>query len=974
MFMQKLVCGALVSAAFMAGISGCSSSDSSSSTVTVKVNLNQEEFLDAYVWSVPITEGGQVTTDTDGRLSYTEYQTEDDSEASFKIPSEEIQEFLLVGKIADEDTEMDGTTRSCQWVEGCTVDGETVAFGERYIQAGTLWRAVAYDLGEKERVRITPFTELAAALAYERLYVEASSSWEAVTYFSANSVLQSVSQLSRMIGVDDVQSSQPADLTEINSWGGSQASSLNGIRYGAMIAAWNHLKETYESTGTGAYDTFEEAVAADLIANNGQLMQSGGDQVLTLAQLLQTARDNLAALTVTNTRAATYVATLIATFDAEIAELTDDELTAVIPETLANLMGSSDYDDYLLGLKRTRAFVDVMRDYGDTFFEDDYREQIDGYVDMVKAVGDQYEDDLNSFNEAFIQAARLYNDCYLAGSCPAADSSWTWLTSIDSYNTSTGTLTLNGGDITISQMVADTNTTDDDDEPTSSHAIDILIDGTFLVNDLTFKVAQVYKNDRKRDGIETSTGVRVYFTNEVSALESESTNERIGYELRYSDFQIYNSADLSTDAELEFDGSFQLFYRGVRDPQDPSSALRFNIDTVVLDSRISDQVSDDDDDDNDYSTVYISAVSENASDYYPDREFASFNGYFSGNSSSGFAKGSVVSDLVTYETGEETVSGYDVQYLDVLVPIGESKRYRLYPTAEKEDTSDVDADEDTDELVNTYDVEVCDLTGSLSAGFGVDTCEPKTRYYGEANFTDMVNDIWASGVISRIEIPGRGIYFVEWPASSTDSNSCLVLDELIDGTTLSGTLYSPYVLGLNSLRFTTMVRLDGEPRTMLDIYMTMPVEDEFNITAALSHDYSSLTSSTVYLGTGKYLDRMVFNYSTDQNFETTGSLSIYKDGVSLSLEDGTTESVDSTLTAYLNQSTGATPLPYSYYVDTEGNYQRCVTSNTAEWTKTFDLDSSVFYLNYRDVVYGRIQKESGQWIIRYIDGNWETLY
>ena len=974
MFMQKLVCGAVVSAALVSGITGCSSGSSSSSTVTVRVNLNQEEFLDAYIWSVPITEGGQVTKDTDGRLSYTEYQTEDDSEAKFDIPSQEIQEFLLVGKIADADTEMDGTTRSCQWVEGCTVDGADVAFGDRYIQSGTLWRAVAYDLSKNERVRITPFTELAAALAYERLYVESSSSWESVTYYSANSVLQSVSQLSRLIGVDDVQSSQPADLTEINSWGGSQATSLNSIRYGAMIAAWNHLKETYESSGTGSYDTFEEAVEADLLTNNGQLMQTGGTQVLTLAQLLQAARDNLAGLTVTNTKASTYVTTVISALDGEIAELQDGELTEVIPETLANLMGSDDYDDYLLGLKRTRAFVDVMRDYGNTFFEDDYREQIDSYVDMVKEVGNQYEDDLNNFNEAFIQAARLYNDCYLAGSCPTADSSWTWLTAIDSYDSSTATLTLNGGDITISQMVADTNTTDNDDEPTSSHAIDILIDGTFNVGDLTFKVAQVYKNDRKRDGIETSTGVRVYFTNEVSALESESSNERIGYELRYSDFQIYNPATDGTDDELEFTGSFRLFYRGVRDPQDSSSDLRFNIDTVVLNSRVSDRINDDNDKDKDYSTIYIAATSENASDYYPDREFASFNGFFSGNSSSGFEKGSVVSDLVTYETGEETTSGYDVEYLDVIVPMGESKRYRLYPTAEKQDTADVDNDEDTDEMVNTYDVEVCDLTGSTSTGWSVDTCDPKTRYYGEANFTDMVNDIWASGVISRIEIPGRGIYFVEWPANSTDSHSCLVLDELISGTTLSGTLYSPYVLGLNALRFTTMVRLYDEPRTLLDIYMTMPTEDEYNITAALSHDYSSTTSSTVTLGTGKNLDRMVFNYSTDQNFETTSSLSVYKDGVSLSLEDGTTESVDSTLTAYLNQSTGATPLPYSYYVTDEGDYQRCVTSNTAEWTKTFSLDDSVFYLNYRDVVYGRIQKENGTWIIRYIDGNWETLY
>jgi hypothetical protein len=973
MFMQKLVCGALVGAALLSGISGCSSSSSSSSTVKVNVTLNQEEFQDAYIWSVAITEGGQVTTDTEGRPGYTEYRTEDDSEASFSIPKEEIQQFVLVGKTADTDTDTDGTTRTCQWVAGCTVNGTLLDFGSRYEQTGSSWRTVAYALAKNERVRITPYTELAAALAYDRLYVESSAAWEATGFYSANSVLQSVSQLSRLFGVDDVQGSQPADLTEINRWNGNQSVALNSIRYGALIAAWQHLKDEYESSGSATYDTFEEAVEADLISNDGQLMQSGGDQTTSLGALLQAARDNLAALTITNTTASTYVATLVTSLDSEIGTLVSGELTDITPDTLLNMMGSSDYDDYLLGLQRTKAFVDVLRDYDETFFEDGYRAQLDDYVDMIKAVGDEHEDELNTFRESYIQTAELYNDCYLNAGCPGADSSWTWLTSIDSYNVSTGVLTLNGGDITVSQEVADINTTDSDDEPTRSNAIDILIIGTYNIGDLVFKIDHTYKNDKKSDGIESSSGVRVYYTSEVSALADPASNERIGYELRWSDFQIYNPANLSTSDELEFNGSFRLFYRGVRDPQDSSSDLHFNIDTVVLNSRISDQVSSKDSDDKTYSTVYIAATSENASDYYPEKEFASFNGFFNPNSNTDFTKGSVVSDLVTYETGSETVLGYDVQYLDMMVPMGDSRRYRLYPTVERADTNDVDSDGDTDELVNVYDIEICDLTGSGSAGWTVDTCDPKTRYYGEANFSDMVHDIWASGAISRIEIPGRGLYFVEWPASSSDEHGCLVLDELISGSTLAGTLYSPYVLGLNSLRFTTRVNLDGEPKTLLDVYLTAPTEDEYNITAALSHDYSSLTSSTVYLGTGKYLDRIVLNYRTDQTFENTGSLSIYKDGVSLSLDDGTTENVDSTLTAYLNQSTGATPLPYTYYVTNEGKYERCVTANVAEWDETASLEDSVFYLNYRDVVYGRILQESGTWIIRYIDGTWETL-
>ena len=36
-------------------------------------------------------------------------------------------------------------------------------------------------------------------------------------------------------------------------------------------------------------------------------------------------------------------------------------------------------------------------------------------------------------------------------------------------------------------------------------------------------------------------------------------------------------------------------------------------------------------------------------------------------------------------------------------------------------------------------------------------------------------------------------------------------------------------------------------------------------------------------------------------------------------------------------------------------------------------DDTVWVLNYRDVVYGRIAMENGVWIIRYIDGSWESL-
>ncbi len=971
--MHKQVFGSLVAVAIAISLVGCSNSSGSrtNSTATVNVEVGQEDVRDAQVWVVAVTEGGQLTEDVDGRFVRSEYELDDNSSQTRPtVFTEEVQMFMLVPRIADTDTDLNASTRTCQWVAGCEEAGVGTAFGERFEQIDRwFWRSVTYGLSSDERIRITPLTHLAASLAYHRQYVESTTSWDTTGYYTAYSVEQSVSQLSLMFGIDNVQTTEPADLTLLDSMSGNQTQAMNKIRYGALLAAWRNLSENY----TGDEDSLADAVALDLVANDGQLYQAGGDQTISLASLYQVARDNLSAVTVTNTNVSGYVNSVLDELDANIAAFTSGALTTTAPASLESLFGTDDYEDFTLGLQRTKAFVEVLRDYENTFFEDGYRDQLDAYVDMVKSVGDTHEADLNKVIDYFVQTHELYTDCYLNGACGSTSDYSDWLNSVDSYDSGTGILTLNGGDIVVSQEVADVNLTDSDDNPAQSHAIDIKIVGQYVSGDLTFNVDHTYEDDDKDNDIESASGVRVYFTDEVSELVDESGNEIIGYELRWSDFQMYDANNLGTDDELEYDGSFRLFYRGVRDPHNDDSELRFNIDTVGLVSRISDEVSDDDDDDSDFSTLTITASSTNASDFYPEKEFASFNGFFAANNATSFEEGSIQPGLVSYETGTQTIGDETVHYLDIRVPMGESYRYRLYPTQEREDEFDVDSDDDVDELVNVYDTEICDLTGNNSDGWSVSSCSPQQRFYGESDFSDYINSLWRSGTLSRIEIPGRGYYFVEW-AASADADSCLVLDDLQDGgDSLDGTLYSPYVLGLNSLRFQSIVDLNDEPDTLLDVLLNAPTTDDYQVTAALSHDYSSTTTNTVTVGNGSDLDRILLNYSTNSAFTTTGSVAVFKDGVSLSLDDGTTDTVDSTLTVYLDKSTNADPLPYEYVINEEGDYERCVTANVAEWDETRDLDSSTLYLNYRDVVYGRVEKENGFWIIRYIDGTFETL-
>jgi hypothetical protein len=233
-------------------------------------------------------------------------------------------------------------------------------------------------------------------------------------------------------------------------------------------------------------------------------------------------------------------------------------------------------------------------------------------------------------------------------------------------------------------------------------------------------------------------------------------------------------------------------------------------------------------------------------------------------------------------------------------------------------------------------------------------------------------------VCSRPEVDGKGVYFVEFPVAAADANGCLALDTLTTSLQqLDGTLYLPAQLGLSTARVFAEVVLDydstTEPKTLLDIQVAAPYSNVVNVSAALSHDYTSVNTTGVYTGVGPNLDRIIFDFSTENNTVETSSIAIYKDGVSLTYADGSSDTVDSEILAgsQLDLLTGA-PL-YRYRMNEAGLLDRCVVSNTAEPSTDRNFEDAVFVLNFRDAVYGKIVNESGFWIIRYIDGTWETL-
>ena len=950
----------------IAALAACSNDDSRSSVTTIDldVQVGQEDFDKAMVRRVTVDETGMPSEVQPGVLNFARFTTDDEGQAVVTADGTEIVYLDVYGRENNDGT---STTRRCQLVDGCG----SVAFGAQYsIVAAPGWRSVAAGIEDGQRIRVTPLTDLAAQLAFDRVFSESSGTqqdagWLATGFYSVYSTLQAESQVSRLFGIDSVQSREPADLTQIEEWrGANQTEAQYSIRYGALLAAWQSYELSY--TSTTDLPSFASAVAADLVANDGQLIQRGGSQTLSMYDLYDAAVNNLNALDVTDSTVSGYVASVISQLQSERDAFEDGALTSITPASLSSLLGD-ELEDYQLGIQRTKAFVQELRDYGNSFFEEGYRAQLDSYADILRGVGEDNAENLDEITTAVAEIAGFYRDCYLNSGCPSVSPEWQWY---QSHTYSAPVLTLNGGGFEVSQAVADINLLDDNDAPSSSRAIDILMKGTLVANGLRLELDHTYSNDE----ISSPSGLRIFYEDTVTVLQDEVSDPALAYQIRWTDFTLYDADDVGTANETELTGAFSILYQGVDDP-DGVSERRFNISEVVLNSRISDVYEDDNGTDSNITTVFLTANANQASEFYPESEFASFNAFF--ERAPLYPEGTVANGLVQYRTGTQTVNGRETQYLDYFVDGGDDFRYRFYPTVMREDVSDVDGDGDTEELIATHDYEACLLSGSAESPV-IDRCQPKQRLNAEQDLQNAVNELWQLGVFSRPEVPGQGVYFVELPVEAADEQGCLTLAPLPGSlSSLDGTLYRSAQLGLSSARFTSEAVLDyssaTEPKTLVDVKVTAPYSEQVDVSLSLSHDYTSVNTTGLYRGVGADLDRLIFDFSTESGTVEATSLSVFKDGVELSLADGTTDTVDSEIILGSNLSLVDGAPVYRYIVGDDGEYRRCVVSNTAEPSFNRDPQQAVYVLNYRDKVYGKVVYESGVWIIRYIDGTWESL-
>src|SRR5690554_6892095 len=850
---------------------GCSSDKDNfrTNSFPAEVTAGQQDISNALIRSAEILVTGLPDENNEGMLNYQSFYTQASGTATVVLPlnpGSKMRLFELVTLPANADINQAASVSRCQWVAGCN---EGKKFGENINQAYQ-WQSVVFDLKKDERVVVTPLTHLAAALAFEYAYAEQphpdpntpydsenpstqTPLWQETGYYSPYSVEQAISQVSKLFGLRNVQNSFPADLTRINSLNinNDPESAKNSVRYGALLAAWARLQEENPE--------FTEKVTEEFIGNQaqflekGQLLENGQPAFLTLETLYQVAIDNLTKLTVHNAGVKQVVASVVSRLQADIETFTEGEMTSEAPASIKDLFGSEAYSNYQLGVERTKLFIDELQEQSKYFFGEEYDGLINTYLDEQKEFFKSNKDNFNEVLKSLKSAESIYIDSYYGSDCSSSLGATLW----SDCNYSGNVLTLtdkSGKQVTLSMKNVTSN----------KQAVDIEMTGELQINNLLFKL---------NDSATSKSRVRLFYSEETSQV-LDSTIEPIGYEYNWASFSFNDTVK----NDQEWTGNFSLLYRGVSDPTGISSEQHFNIDTLRLSSRISDHIGGTDRDDKEASSVFIAAKSSTADTYYnpnPDEKFGKINGFFTEQSANA---DEYIPELVSYKLGEELIRNQTVKYFDFYIndESAQSFRYRFYPDVVRNQNAAGQYTVGNNDAITTHKMAVCPLSNK-NGEWGVDgACSPAQIFNGKRDVQKSINTFWKTGAFSYIDLPGKGEYFVKWPAK--EKNGCFELDKLSETAqiTESAELVSAAVLGLDTLRVTTEVMLEKQPRTLLDVLISAPKEDRYNVTAALSHNYSNLNEDKIFVGTGNNLDRLIFNYNTDSSFKRMGSFSVYK--------------------------------------------------------------------------------------------------
>lgn len=861
----------LLIALSLSGCSGNSSESISFPNSTIKRFsgvVNNSSIAGMDIAAIPIEKHGQLRLNSEGEVDVTLRTSDAAGRYGFAININELGPYIITATSPVENDEIEPKVLAaksvCQVVAGCTVSGESVAFGNEFSLSSNLqWSAAIESISVGQFVVVNPITEMARVYGYSTYINDSSDSGEITkdkdlatpSYYSNYGIAKGNSQTANLLGLDDIISTEPVNLFYLHEISEQASTTLeDSIRYGALLAAWQQLELEHDGALLEGEFSFQAEVISQYIGKVGQLYQAAPPEGLLLSKKhwYNTALTNLIAVREYHAALGRSlpgeINLVITSFQQEIAALVDGASTNAIP-TIPEQFEL----EYVDAVVKTKAMVKYMSDLKNNFATEEFRSSIQGSSDLltseVKRLAPKWDGMLR-------QLLSVY-EYYLSCAHDLCDSQSDWHQAENIYLAAEKKLTIKqaeGVELVVSQGLVF-----DDVNPegsTSTNVHDLFLSGIFESDGLRIELTDF--DSEGADNIKSSLNFSfsealaelparpALIVGGKGATENESLiPDAIGITL--PSFKLYDRSTVGLVNELAVSGVFSALMVANTDVADFEEGLavtdklgkRYNLSNVLATLKVIGVKKADSADDvelRDNAVIGLQAVaseaiasSANTTAYFPDTVYPTFDAFF--NPREGYSVGStspkpiVISrhgvmnfpKLDVEGNTAEDGSTVEVQYLELDYEIGGLERYVVYPKIEGDDKywgliCAAQPEAEVDLIDPEYTKIKKDEDGNIEKDEdGNDkvevllTCQIRNRYEGEATTDAYINKVFSlnKDLVGLRELNGQGIYRVSYPESTilVDGKDTQVLDAFpIGATPHYGVIEQTIVLGVDSLR------------------------------------------------------------------------------------------------------------------------------------------------------------------------------
>jgi len=902
--------------------------------------VNNSSVARMEIAAIPIGSHGQFRLDIEGEIEAIERTSDEDGRFGINIKIDEVGPYVVTATSPEHtsETETEKAARaSCQLVSGCIVDGESIPFGEYYFLEGNLqWSAAVESVSEGQFVVVNPITEMARVFGLS-VYINESADTEvaigsipAPNYYSNYGVVKGNSQTASLLGLGNILSSEPVDLTSLHLIEIESSSSIQeSIRYGALLAAWQQLELEYDNGAVEGAFPFQADVIAQFIRNEGQLYQASAldGQILSLKQWYVAALANLEAVREYHNNLSRStpgeVNLVITRFQDEINALADGVLTQAEP-----VIGDQFIKDYGDAVSKTKAMVKYLSNLTNNFATEDFRLSIKSSSDLVTAETRRLSPKFDGMLNQLLSIYQYYLSCTQL----ACDTQSFWHSAENIYIVADKKLTIVQSENTTLELSQ--GFVFDDANPEGSeqvHVHDLFLSGAFEFDDLRVELSDF----SSEESASIKSSLRFSFSVPLATLpmRPELIEDGKGasvdeshvpdyIELVLPDFKLFDVSQLGTENEMQVTGAFSAvmiantdagdFIEG-KDPKD-KLGKRYNLSSVRATLKLvgeSQGVTDDSIELKDNAVIYIEAVASEAvvssADflaYFPDEVYPTFEAFFKPRE--GFSIGSISpAPLVVSRRGvmnfpkltsdgevDEDGSTVEVQYIELDYEIGGLERYVVYPKIEGDnDYWGLICSAQPDDEADLVDPE---YTKTVQGEDGEDTvqvllvCPIRDKYAGDATPDDFINKVYGlnKDFVNLREYNGQGTYRIVYPTSEADTLNSFPLDD----ASYWGEIEKTIVLGVDSMRFQfkpEMVNQAGNaylPETILDVSLVWRTHELIDINVLLAFDSEQIFnnpngSGLPYLAVGSESESYSVAYRTYADGSESGEYAMAWAGV-----------------------------------------------------------------------------------------------